>query len=369
MNKITELLATAGRLNAARDIDDAALLARFAADRDPVAFEVLVWRHGGLVRGVCRRYLADPADIDDATQAAFIALARRAHSVRSVGPWLARVAAHAARRLRQANAVWAARHAPITVDVPASTPAPDDGWRCALAEEIAGLPDHYRAIVRRCYLDGLSASEAAREFGWARGTVLTRLAWAKVRLRQRLTARGVTLGAGGVVGLLFQLAAGPVTRAAARDIVRAMTGAPGARVSQITDGVLTAMFWTKVNFAIGAALVTCTAALVGAAGANTGSAADNQSVVALAPAPRVSQTTPATTRGAATPVKSQTEITPRASNGPVKTKPGVGPGGGAGFGPGAAPAPGEASKPMKTKPGAGPGFGAGTGGGATPIEP
>jgi RNA polymerase sigma factor (sigma-70 family) len=367
MNEITELLAAAGRLSAAQELDDAVLLTRFADNRDAVAFEVLVWRHGGLVRGVCRRYLVDPNDIDDATQAAFIALARRAHSVRSVGPWLARVAAHAARRLRRTNAARAGRQAPITADVPAPEPSLDDGWRSALAEEIARLPDRYRAIVRRCYLDGLTASEAAREFGWARGTVLTRLAWAKARLRQRLTSRGVILGAGGVAGLLFQLAAGPVTRAAARDIVRAVTGAPGSRVSQLTDGVLTAMFWTKVKFAAGAALVACTAALVGAAG----SASDGRGAVALAPAPRVSQAAPAPALGAAEPLKSQPEAAPapRASSGPVKTKPGAGPGFGSGTGPGAAPAPGGAGKPVKTKPGAGPGFGSGTGGGATPIGP
>lgn len=358
MNGIAELLAAAGRLGAAHDLDDAALLARFAAGRDAVAFEVLVWRHGGLVRGVCRRYLADPNDIDDATQAAFIALARRADAVRSVGPWLARVAAHAARRVRRTNAAHAARHAPITADVPAREPSSDDAWRCALAEEIAGLPDRYRAVVRRCYLDGLSASEAARELGWPRGTVLTRLAWAKVRLRRRLTSRGVTLGAGGVAGLLLQLAAGPVTRAAARDVVRAVTGVPGSRVSQLTDGVLTAMVWTKVKFAAGAILVACTAVLVGAAG----SASDGRNVVAMAPAPRVSQADPEKSRAEAAPA-------PRVSSGPVKTKPGAGPGFGFGAGPGAAPVPRGSGTPVKTKPGAGPGSGSGAGGGATPIRP
>ena len=132
LNAISGLLAAAGHLGAARDLDDATLLARFATERDPVAFEVLVWRHGGLVRGVCRRYLRDGNDIDDVTQSAFLALARKARSVRSVGPWLARVAAHAARHLRRANAARAARHAAVPSDVWAYEPSHEDGWRIDL---------------------------------------------------------------------------------------------------------------------------------------------------------------------------------------------------------------------------------------------
>jgi RNA polymerase sigma factor (sigma-70 family) len=365
LNAITKLLAAAGY----RDLDDATLLARFAAERDAAAFEVLVWRHGGLVRGVCRHYLRDPNDIDDVTQAAFLALARKARSVRSAGPWLARVATHAARRLRRANAARAARHAATVADVPAREPLFDDGWRHVLTEEIARLPDRYRVVVRRCYLDGLSTSEAAREFGWARGTVLTRLAWAKARLRQRLTSRGVVLGAGGVAGLLFQLAAGPVTRAAARDILRAVAGAPGWRVTRLTDGVLIAMFWTRVKFATGIALV-CGAALVGAAVSKSGSQTGTQGPAMAAAQPRASQLAEVIAAAGAIDVeKLQKEPATGRPGAPVKTKPGAGPGFGFGTGDGAKPAPASPVKtkgspggpgaPVKTKPGAGPGSGSG----------
>jgi RNA polymerase sigma factor (sigma-70 family) len=350
LNAITGLLVAAGRVEA-RDLDDNALLARFTDTGDVVAFEVLVWRHGGMVRGVCRRYLTDPNDVDDVTQVAFLALARRARSVRSVGPWLARVAVRAARRLHRANAARGARHVPVGPDVSGREPALDDGWRGVLAEEVARLPDCYRMVVRRCYLDGLTASEAAREFGWPRGTVLTRLAWAKTRLRQRLTSRGVVLGAGGVAGLLFQLAAGPVTRAAARDILRAAVGAPGARVAQLTDGVLTAMFWTKVKFVTGVALM-CGATLVCAASKPEVSV--GQGTVAVAPPPRAV----AEIKTAATSEKSPKEAAPSR---PAKTKPGVGPGFGTGAGEGAAPAPAPTPTPAKVKPGVGPGFGTGVG--------
>jgi RNA polymerase sigma factor (sigma-70 family) len=360
LNAITKLLGSTGRLGVARDLDDATLLGRFAAERDAAAFEVLVWRYGGLVRGVCRRYLPDPNDVDDATQAAFIALARNAWSVRSVGPWLAQVAAHAARRLRRTNAARAARHVPGLANVPAREPSFDDGWRGVLAEEIARLPDHYRAVVRRCYLDGLTAAEAGRELGWARGTVLTRLAWAKGRLRRGLTARGVILGVGGIAGLLFQLAAGPVTRAAARDIGRAVAGAPGSRVARLTDGAITAMFWTKVKLAAGIVLVG-SAALVGAAALKSESPAGGQG-----PAPAVNTV-------AGTGEESPEGVPVKTEDGPVRTKPGAGPG--FGFGaddetaeggpvktkPGAGGEPG-AGGPVKVKPGAGPGFGSGVDG-------
>ena len=259
---------------------------------DQAAFEILVWRHGGLVRGVCRRYLRDPNDVDDVVQVAFLALSRRPRTVRSVGPWLARVAACAARRLHRANAARVVRLGAPLVDVPASQLQPDSGWRRVINEEIARLPAVYRMVVRRCYFEGLSTAEAARELGWARGTVLTRLAWARARLRRTLTARGVILGAGGVVGLLFELAAGPVTRAAVRDILRAVNGSPGFRIARLTDGVLTAMFWSKLQYTLGITLA-CGAILLGArfAGSVPGAVSGEEPRIAIDP-PKADATKP-----------------------------------------------------------------------------
>lgn len=355
MSGISQLFATVGDVAEARDLDDATLLARYVAGRDAVAFDVLVWRHGGLVRGVCRRYLRDANDIDDATQAAFLALARKARSVRVVGPWLAQVATHAALRLRRENATRSARLTAVTDAVPARESPTDDGWRGVLAEEIERLPDQYRTVVRRCYLDGRTAAEVGHEMGWPRGTVLTRLAWAKARLRQRLTGRGVVLGVGGVVGLLYQFAAGPVSRAAACDLARGVATTVAPRVIRLTDGVLSAMFWTKVKFAAGVAMV-CGSTLLGLAAANAGATADGRATGQTIAASAV----PADT----TPVKTK----PAAEGDPVvgthvKTKPGVGPGFGDG-GPAPArtkPAADEPTspRPAKTKPGVGPGSGSG----------
>lgn len=357
MSAINKLFATAGGLAAARDLDDAVLLARFVGGRDVTAFEVLVWRYGGLVRGVCRRYLRDPNDIDDATQAAFLALARRARAVRTVGPWLARVTAHAALRLRRENATRSARLTAVADDVPARESPADDGWRGVLAEEIDRLPDQYRAVVQRCYLDGRTVAEVGHELGWARGTVLTRLAWAKGRLRERLTGRGVVLGVGGVATLLFQFAAGPVSRAAARDIARGVTTTVGPRVVRLTDGVLSAMFWTKVKYAAGVGMV-CGSTLLGLAASGVGAAADGRPAVPVVTA-SVEPTDPV-------PVKSKpaAEGVPVVGP-PVKAKPGVGPGAGDGGPTPAKTKPAAESttpRPAKTKPGVGPGSGHGAGG-------
>lgn len=390
MSEITELFAAVGGFAAVRDLDDAALLARFVTTRDAIAFEVLVWRHGGLVRGVCRRYLRDPNDIDDATQAAFLALARKARSVRVVGPWLAQVAAHAAIRLRRENASRSARLAAVTDAIPARELAADDGWRGVLAEEIDRLPDQYRVVVLRCYLDGQTATEVGHALGWARGTVLTRLAWAKARLRERLTGRGVVLGVGGVVGFLFQFAAGPVSRAAARDIARGVITTVGPRVVRLTDGVLSAMFWTKVKHAAGVAMV-CGSTLIGLTASNVGAATDGRATgLAVAASAEPADPVPVKTKPAAegapvvgTPARTKPGVGPGAGNGvpapvktkpatdepttprPTRTKPGVGPGSGNG-----APAPvktrlaanpdaGGPIKPARVKPGVGPGFGFG----------
>src|SRR5438874_12676105 len=104
---MTRLAATLRRLSAADDRPDGDLLAAFLADRDEPAFAELVRRHGPLVWGACRRLLPDPADAEDAFQAAFLVLVRRANRLTgeaAVGPWLYRVAAWTARNLRRRNA-------------------------------------------------------------------------------------------------------------------------------------------------------------------------------------------------------------------------------------------------------------------------
>jgi RNA polymerase sigma factor (sigma-70 family) len=175
--------------------DDAELLSRFVRARDEAAFELLVWRHGAMVYNVCRRVLRDAHAAEDAFQAAFLVLVRRAASVgrgEALAGWLYRVAYRVALRAR-------ARVVPVpAADVPdPGAEAPDDVvWRelrPVLDEEVGRLPDKYRLPVILCYLSGITTDEAARRLGVRRGTVLSRLAWARQRLRARLSLRGVTL--------------------------------------------------------------------------------------------------------------------------------------------------------------------------------
>jgi RNA polymerase sigma factor (sigma-70 family) len=237
-------------------LSDAELLARFAADRDPAAFEVLVWRHGAMVLGVCRRLLRRLCDVEDAFQAAFLTLVRKADSVRrgaALAGWLYQVAQRVALRLR-AGLARQGRMQPLAQDPPDRTageaPA-EEGLRAALDEEIGRLPEKYRLVVVFCYLEGRTTAEAARALGCPRGTVLGRLAWARRRLAARLRRLGLAPAAA-----LAALAAGRAAPAAAlvTAAVQAATrlaagGAVAPPVAALVKGVVWAMFLNKLKWA------------------------------------------------------------------------------------------------------------------------
>jgi RNA polymerase sigma factor (sigma-70 family) len=184
-------------------VPDGELLSRFARDRDEAAFELLVWRHAAMVLGVCRRVLRDEQLAEDAFQAAFLVLARKAGSIHgaNLAGWLFRVARRTALRARRQAAARTNREVPLTADPEARTVA-DTVDRAELAavldEEVARLPERLRLPVVLCYLGGHSTEHAARTLGCPQGTVLSRLATARQRLATRLTHRGVTLPAAGL---------------------------------------------------------------------------------------------------------------------------------------------------------------------------
>jgi RNA polymerase sigma factor (sigma-70 family) len=191
LNGVRRSLALAGEGPA-----DAALLARFVAERDEAAFAALVRRHGPMVLGVCRRLLGDAHDAEDAFQAAFLVLACRAASVerhRPLACWLhgvaRRCALSAARRRR--------REAPMDgVPEPACQPPEPRDWVPVLDEELDRLAEKYRAVLLLCDLQGRTRKDAARLLGVPPGTVDSRLATARKALAERLTRRGVTLPVG-----------------------------------------------------------------------------------------------------------------------------------------------------------------------------
>jgi RNA polymerase sigma factor (sigma-70 family) len=256
---------------------DAELLARFLNDRDEAAFEALVARHAPAVRAACRGWLRSAADIDDAAQATFLVLVRRAGSIRdgaALGRWLYRVADNVARRLRQQRP-----HAPLPADVPGRTPAGDGDLRDLLAEEVARLPEKYRLPVQLCYWAGLSTAEAAARLGWPRGTVLTRLAGARDRLRRRLVRQGLApTGVAAVALTAAPAVSGRWVRATARaaKVLLAGGGPADAGVSQrtvsLTEGVVRAMTYDRLKYIALAALVAL--GLVGV-GARYGASAPN----------------------------------------------------------------------------------------------
>jgi RNA polymerase sigma factor (sigma-70 family) len=245
---------------AAGGLTDAQLLERFVADRDEAAFEVLVWRHGPLVYNVCRRVLSRPDDVEDAFQATFLALVRKAASIRAraaVGGWLYQVAHRVALRARAAR-----RYTDPYPDADVAAPEAEDGFlwqdlRPVLDEEVQRLPAKYRDAVVLCYLAGHTTEEAARQLGCPRGTVLSRLAAARERLRKRLTQRGVALSAGALAVWLTQegasatvpaLLTGSTMRAATEFASgKAVAGVVSARAVTLMEGALRSMFLAKLK--------------------------------------------------------------------------------------------------------------------------
>jgi RNA polymerase sigma factor (sigma-70 family) len=184
----------------AADVPDAQLLARFAAGRDEAAFAALVRRHGPMVLATCRRVLRDWHAAQDCFQLTFLLLARKAGTLErpeSLGPWLHSVATRTALRARSQAA--RRRQAEAQVQPAAATEGPEDlVWRDLrplLDEAVGGLPEPFRVPFVLHYLQGLTVTEVARRLDWPRGTVATRLARARQRLRKGLSARGLTLSA------------------------------------------------------------------------------------------------------------------------------------------------------------------------------
>ncbi|QJX00312.1 sigma-70 family RNA polymerase sigma factor [Frigoriglobus tundricola] len=251
-------------------VPDADLLLRFVRDGDCAAFELLVRRHWRLVFGVCRRVAGDAHDAEDAAQAAFLVLVRRAEVVRGthLAPWLVRVAYRCAVRVRTRRR----DHSPIDLaTVSAPEPVDSDSLLCAVLDaELNRLPAKYRIPVVLCYLQGKTYEQAAAELNCPLGTLSGRLTRAKTLLRTRLVRRGVTMSAGGLMAFLVGLGSG----ASATDhAVRSITATAASlargeaipwRAQVVANGVIQMMTWkSKLVPVLGAV-----AALLGLAAAS-----------------------------------------------------------------------------------------------------
>lgn len=249
-----------------QDGTDSQLLRRFAVHRDAAAFAELVNRHGPLVWGVCRRQLPQFADAEDAFQATFLVLVRKAGTIRRpkrLGNWLYGVACRIAAKARVAAATRAAREQ-VAAREPAVEPVDEVLWRdvrTLLDEEVQRLPDRYRAAFVLCYLEGLTNQEAARRLGCPEGTIVSRLAWARRRLHSRLVQRGLTLSLVALESVLLQSNAVAVpVHLVARMTQLPVTGTISASVAALVREVLQSMWWTRAT----TGLVIClTVAAVG----------------------------------------------------------------------------------------------------------
>lgn len=232
----------AARLSAPDDPPDHALLDRFAADRDADAFALLVARHGPMVLAVCRRVLGNAPDADDAFQAAFLVLVRRAGDVRHqdrLTGWLYGVAYRTATEARRLRARRVSRETPTgeVPDVPVEPASPDADLPAVVERELAALPDHYRLAVALCDLHGRPRADAAALLGIPEGTLSSRLNAGRKLLASRLARCGYGLAAVGTVGGSASAAPGPLIDAA----VRAAVEFPSPDVSSITEGVVHTM--------------------------------------------------------------------------------------------------------------------------------
>ena len=290
---------------------DAELLARFLDAHDEEAVGVLVARHLPAVRAVCRSVLRDPHDADDAAQATFLVLVRRATAVRdrqALGGWLCRVAWRTANRLREQNSKRASRREPgIEPDAtPAAVAAsPTGDVLAALEEEIGRLPEQYRTAVLTCYAAGVPTADAAARLGWPKGTLLTRLAWARRRLRDRLTKRGVTLGGGLTAALAgrAELAGSAVLAGRVGGAMVALlagespVGLVSDRVHSLTEGVVRHMIGTKLKLLVGAGFAAVAVLGLGlgrmTAGADPGDKKPTTPFGAAADKPRAEKPPPA----------------------------------------------------------------------------
>ncbi len=247
-NPFPKLLQSAGEA-----VPDAILLRRFVADRDHAAFELLVRRHADAVWTACRRTLRHDADAEDAFQATFLALSKKAGSIRETGTlagWLYRVAVNAALKLRASR--------PETVPI-AEVESPSRVEQVGPAhEELARLSDKYRLPVVLCDLEGHTHAEAAAKLGWPVGTVAGRLSRARDQLKVRLLRRGV------VGPAVFAAVVADSSLAGRAAAVALGSSAVSPSVFSLTEGVLSAMTTWKLKLTAAVA-----AGLIGVGGVGT----------------------------------------------------------------------------------------------------
>jgi RNA polymerase sigma factor (sigma-70 family) len=276
-NQICEVLQhlrQAGLLLDGPGLTDGQLLEDYLRRREEAALAALVRRHGPMVWGVCRRVLRNYHDAEDAFQATFLVLVRKAASVvprEMVANWLYGVAHQTALKARATTARRGARERQVTqMPEPAATdPALWDDLQPLLDQELSGLPDIYRVAIVLCELEGKTRKEAARQLGVPEGTLAARLARGRVMLAKGLARNGLAVSGGTLAVVLAQNAASAgVPPSLVSSTIKAAslfaagqaaaTGVVSAKVAGLAEGVLKTMLLTKVKIVTAVLLAVAT---------------------------------------------------------------------------------------------------------------
>jgi RNA polymerase sigma factor (sigma-70 family) len=259
---------------------DGDLLGRFVHDRDEQAFGELVRRLGPTVYGVCRRHLGNTADADDAFQATFLVLSRKASTVNppgKVAAWVYGVANLAARKLRQTRLRRSLRERAVhpLPDQPCPEKEMDSTLLPAVDEELGRLPENFRLPILMCGVRGMTVADAAAELGWPVGTVASRLSRGRAELTKRLAKRGITLGAVAVAGGWCELAAGVPPRLIEQTVAVVAGDVLPPAVAALSSEVVNVMTWSPIRRLTAGLLCASGLALAGGGGLmiQTGTAA------------------------------------------------------------------------------------------------
>jgi len=268
---VRHLRRTALRQDVA-SLTDGELLQAYVGRRDEAAFEALVRRHGAMVLGVCRRVLRNHADAEDAFQATFLVLMRKAASIRSpsaVSSWLYGVACTTATKAKAMNRKRRTRE--LEAGTMPRAQACEEVWRAVQAlldAELACLPEKFRVAIVLCDLENKTIKDAARHLGCPQGTLATHLARGRALLARRLAKHGLVVSVGALAAALSHgAAAANVPSALVHSTIKATSlcaagqaaaGIVSARVAALSQGVLQAMFLTKLKSSIAGLVLLAT---------------------------------------------------------------------------------------------------------------
>jgi RNA polymerase sigma factor (sigma-70 family) len=275
-SSVGEELEVLWRSGTLTGMSDAQLVGRFVDARDAMAesaFRELIHRHGPMVMGVCRQILGHRDDADDAFQATFLVLVRKAGSIRvrdSLAPWLYAVAYRTARRLQAIASRY--RTTPVeNLEDPMGNLAASAEYfdlRPWLHEELNRLPPKYRDPIVLCHLEGKTHEEAARLLCWPVGTVSGRLSRGRELLRSRLKRRGLEVSPAVLAAQWLAGMPAVVAPHLVESTVSAAIGIAGPAISasvlSLTQGVLNAMLFNKIKMA--ALVVVLVASVAGSVG-------------------------------------------------------------------------------------------------------